>query len=580
MHKNNARQSEGESFDVIVVGSGAGAMLSACRAADQGLSVLIIEKSDRYGGTSAISGGAIWVPNNDQMAAAGIEDNQQDALSYLQACTKGQVAEPRLRAYLTHAPEMVRYLNKHTYASYAPNPYYADYYQNLPGAKPGGRTMDVDQFDAADLGWEFSRLRNQSPATLMLGRYAMTTSEAVQLMGRTPGWKLLAAKIILKYWFDVHWRLKTRRDRKLTFGNALIASLRRSLMDRDVPLWLNTSLQSLVSQDGQVVGVKVKREGHDLQLGARHGVILGAGGFERNQYMREKYLPGPTRAEWSAAPPINTGDAICAGMALGAQTDMMNHAWFCPTVGVPGEEKQRGVFAERSMPGCIAVNAKGQRFVNESAPYLDFVYAMYASQEQGGGAVPCYLIFDASFRRKYPMGPLMPGSVMPDRKIPEDWFGNFLWRAGTLDELAGLINVDAEGLAASVTRMNRYASNGVDEEFDRGTSEFDRFYSDPSVTPNPNLAPISEGPFYAVRFDAGDIGTKGGLLTDEYARVVDGNGEPISGLYCIGNSSASVMGTSYPGAGGTLGPAMTFGFIAADQIAVTAAEQHKESVNV
>lgn len=576
MYKKDSNHTEDGTFDVIVVGSGAGAMLSACRAADHGLSVLVIEKADRYGGTSAISGGAIWIPNNDQMAAAGIEDTPEEALTYLKACTKGEVSESRLRAYLENAPKLVRYLNKKTHARYAPNSYYADYYQHLPGAKPGARTMDIDQFDASELGWEFSRLRDQSPSTLMLGRYAMTTPEAVQLMGRSPGWKWLAAKIIIKYWCDIHWRLKTRRDRKLTFGNALVAALRRSMQDRDIPLWLNTGLQSLLMENGQVVGVKASREGHEIKLRARSGVILAAGGFERNQAMREQHLPGPTRAEWTAAPPINTGDAICAGVDIGAQTAMMNHAWFCPTLGVPGEEKQRGIFAERSMPGCIAVNAKGERFVNESAPYLDFVYAMYDSQNKADAAVPCYLVFDAAFRRKYPMGPLMPGSVMPDRKLPQEWFGSFLWRADSLDELAGMIKVDAEGLANSVVRMNAYARSGVDEGFGRGSSEFDRFYSDPSVTPNPNLAPISEGPFYAVRFDAGDIGTKGGLLTDELARVVDQDGECIPGLYCIGNSSASAMGASYPGAGGTLGPAMTFGFIAADQIAVTAAAQHKE----
>lgn len=579
MHKKDSNLMEDGTFDVIVVGSGAGAMLTACRAADHGLSVLVIEKADRYGGTSAISGGAIWIPNNDQMAAVGVDDAPEEALTYLKACTKSEVSESRLRAYLDNAPKLVRYLNKRTHARYAPNPYYADYYQHLPGAKPGARTMDIDQFNAADLGSEFSRLRDQSPSTLMLGRYAMTTPEAVQLMGRTPGWKLLAAKIIIKYWCNIRWRLKTRRDRKLTFGNALVAALRRSMLDRGIPLSLNTALQSLLLENGRVVGVKASREGHNITLRARYGVVLAAGGFERNQAMRERYLPGPTCADWTAAPPINTGDAICAGMDVGAQTAMMNHAWFCPTLGVPGEEKQRGIFAERSMPGCIAVNAKGDRFVNESAPYLDFVYAMYDSQSKGNGAIPCYLVFDAAFRRKYPMGPLMPSSVMPDRKLPQEWFGTFLWRADSLGELAGLINVDADGLTESVVQMNSYALSGVDEDFGRGSSEFDRFYSDPSITPNPTLASISEGPFYAVRFDAGDIGTKGGLLTDEFARVVNQQGAPIHGLYCIGNSSASVMGASYPGAGGTLGPAMTFGFIAADQIAAMAQVQHKEVEN-
>jgi len=572
----SANEQQNIDHDVIVVGSGAGAMLSACRIADRGLSVLIIEKSDRYGGTSAISGGAIWIPNNDQMKAAGVEDSPEEALTYLRACVKGEVSEERLQAFVDNAPRLVRYLNQSTRVRYAPNAHYADYYPGVPGAKPGARTMDIEKFDAAELGDEFANLRDQSPATLIMGRYSMTTPEAVHLMGRLPGWKRLIGRIVIKYWLDVRWRLRTRRDRKLTFGNGLVAALRRSLMDRKVPLWLNTGMESLIVENGRVAGVMVRREGKELRLDARCGVVLASGGFERNQAMRDTYLPGPSQAGWSATPPVNTGDAIQAGMAIGAQTALMNHAWFCPTLAVPGEEKQRGVFAERSMPGTVAVNAQGRRFANESAPYLDFVYSMYADQASNGGSVPCYLVFDAAFRSKYPMGPLMPSSVMPDKRLPKDWDGKVYWRADSVKALAERIGVQAAGLEESVRNMNRYAGSGVDEEFDRGGNSFDRFYSDPSVTPNPNLATISQGPFYAVRLDAGDIGTKGGLLTDEHARVLDQQDQPVAGLYCIGNNSASAMGASYPGAGGTLGPAMTFGFVAAEHIgAVQAAPAEK-----
>ncbi|MCA3800205.1 FAD-binding protein, partial [Burkholderia sp.] len=315
-----------------------------------------------------------------------------------------------------------------------------------------------------------------------------------------------------------------------------------------------------------------ERNGRTAGIRATHGVVLACGGFEANQAMREQYLPKPTRAEWSAAPPINTGDGIRAGLALGAGVALMDFVWGVPTVRVPGEEKQRGLFVERSAPRCVMVNGLGRRFVNESAPYPDVIHAMIADHAQTQACVPAWLVFDAEYRKRYPCGVLLPGSVQPDSRIPAGWLDSVIYRADTLAELAAKIGVDAGGLAQTVERMNGYAATGIDAEFGKGGNLFDRYYGDPSSKPNPCLGPIERAPFYALRIDPGEIGTKGGLRTDAHARVLRPDGTAIDGLYALGNTSAAVMGKTYPGPGSTIGPAMTFGYVAANHIA--AVRQH------
>jgi 3-oxosteroid 1-dehydrogenase len=553
--------------DVVVVGSGAGALTAAVRAHDHGLKVLVIEKTELYGGTSAVSGGGIWIPNNDHIERDGGSDSEAEAMDYLRAATRGEVAEERLAAYVHQAPRMLRWVEKHTPVRYRAVPFYADYYQTLPGAKTGYRTLDPEPFDARCLGDELLYMRETSPTMLIFGRMGMTTFEAVTLLARLPGWKKLALRIFGRYWGDALWRLRSRRDRRLTMGSALVGALRRATLDRGIPLWIKTSMQSLVVESDRVTGVKVMRDGRPMTVMAQHGVVLAAGGFESNQRMREQYLPQPTNVKWTAAPPCNTGDAIRAGQGIGAALDAMQHAWWTPTVHVPGEEKQRGLFSERALPGCVVVNRKGERFANEAMDYLDFVAAMYEDHEKTGANLPAFMVFDANFRHKYNAGPLVSGSVIPDRRLPADWLGKAYFRADTLGELARQIGVDAQALQRTVARMNEYAASGVDEQFGKGGNSYDRIYGDPSVQPNPCLGPIVKGPFYALKLDAGEIGTKGGLLTDAHARVLGLDGRPIRGLYACGNTSASITGPSYPGAGATLGPAMTFGFIAANDIA-------------
>ncbi|MFJ4444813.1 FAD-binding protein [Pseudomonas sp. NPDC089422] len=561
-------------YDVIVVGSGAGAMTSAVFLADQGFSVLVLEKSDKFGGTSAISGGGIWIPNNHYFARQGGNDSLEQARRYLDAAAAGQVDPARLEAYLDNAPKMIEALTRCSRVRYAVAAKYPDYYPHLPGALPGGRTLDPELFDSSLLGAELDNLRKPSPSTLLMGRIAWTARDAHKAMARGFGWRLLILRLMLRYKLDFKWRRKSRFDRRAALGSSLVCSLRRSLMDRNVPLWLNSDFRELIVEQGRVCGVRIYREGRELALKARHGVILASGGFEQNQALREQYLPKPTRMAWSATPPgNNTGAALQAGLAQGAATALMDWAWWAPTIAVPGEDKPRGIFAERAFPGAIVVNGEGRRFVNEAAPYLEFVDAMHRDNARtGGGSVPAWVIFDGHFRFNYAMGPLMPAQVMPDSRLRPEWRDTLYWKADSLEALAGKIGIDAQGLAGTVAQVNDYARTGVDLDFGRGGNVFDRYYGDCNIKPNPCLAPLSKGPYYAMRLDAGDIGTKGGLLTNAQAQVLREDGSVIAGLYAIGNCSASVMGTSYPGAGGTLGPAMTFAYVAANHLAATRRE--------
>jgi 3-oxosteroid 1-dehydrogenase len=558
-----------QNCDVLVVGSGAGAMAAALRAHDLGLKVLVVEKSDRFGGTSAISGGGIWIPCNHRIAALGGEDTAEEAIAYIRAVTHGEIDDGRIEAYVEHGHRAIQYLEKNSRVRFEAQTAYADYYPEVPGGKPGYRSMDPAPFDARELGEDFMRLREPSPGTLMLGRMTMTMKEARVLLCRGPGWIGLTMKVLWRYWRDLGWRLRSRRDRFLTLGNALVAALRASLKDRDVPLQLECRLEKLVEEGGRIVGAELLHQGRTLRVETRCGVILGAGGFERNQAMRAQYHPEPSRSDWSATPPFNTGDAIRAGQALGAHTALMDHSWWAPTTHVEGEEKQRALFVERNLPGCIMVNSAGERFVNEGAPYTDIVYAMYASNREGATSVPCWLIFDADYRHKYPCGALLPGYAMPDSRLPSH-LKSYFHKSDSLVELARAIGVNEAGLMRTVERFNPMAVAGSDLDFHKGDSLFDRYYGDPTVTPNPCLAPLVKPPFYAVKVDAGDIGTKGGLLTDVHARVLREDGAPITGLYAIGNSAASMMGRTYPGAGSTIGPAMVFGFRAAEHIHSTA----------
>ncbi|MDR3416841.1 MAG: FAD-dependent oxidoreductase [Nevskia sp.] len=557
---NTAEQNWDETVDVLVVGSGAGAMTAALRAAHACANVLLVEKSDHYGGTSATAGGVVWVPHNHLMPGVDIEDSQEDALRYVLSLTGDDVPQDNVAAYVTHAARMLQWLTANTHAQFQAMPYYADYYQDLAGSRPGGRSVDPLPYPAQSLGQEFLRLQEPHRQTRVLGLMGYSSTEGAILLSKGPGWFKLMVKLAAQYFLDLPWRFRSRRSRRLTMGNALIGRLRHSLMEKNVPLWLSTPARELVtSASGEVLGARVQREGRLLAVRARRGVILACGGFEHNQALRQAYLPAPTDARWSAANPHNTGDMLVAARAIGAATALLDEAWWGPTIAIPGEDRARMLFTERSMPGTIVVNRGGQRFFNESVAYTTAVQAMYRP-----GNLPAYLIFDARYKREYPFGPLLPGGMHLNWLQPRHVRRELLQSARSLEQLAQKLGVDAHNLQATVERFNRFALEGKDLDHHRGENPYDLIYGDVRIKPNPCLAPLAEPPYYAVEIFPGDIGTKGGLLTNASAQVLNTQGQPITGLYAVGNCSASVTGRYYPGAGATLGPAMTFGFLAAE----------------
>jgi 3-oxosteroid 1-dehydrogenase len=381
------------------------------------------------------------------------------------------------------------------------------------------------------------------------------------------------------YWLDLGWRRQTRRDRRLAMGAALVGGLRRALKRRQVPLHLNTRFQAFLCENGRVVGASVLREGQLHTIRAGKGVIAAAGGFEQNQLLRDRYYPVPTQTSWTiTVPHNNVGDTLLAGMALGADTELLGQAWWIPSVRfpalhTPNVDTRAGLFAERSYPHSLVVNRSGKRFANEAMSYHDFGSEMIKDQQETGMNLPCWMLFDAQYRAKSQLGGVMPSTMMPDAKLPREWWDNVIYRADTVEALARKIGVPGAALQHTVERFNGFARSGTDTDFERGKYSYDNVYCDPRHGPSPTLGTLEKGPFYAVRLDLGDLGTLGGLKTDLDGQVLDIQGKAIAGLYAIGNSSGSVMGGSYPGAGGTLGPALTFGYRAANHIA---AQRHPQ----
>jgi 3-oxosteroid 1-dehydrogenase len=553
-----------KTVDILVVGTGAGAMVAAATAAARGASVLMIEKTALYGGSSAASGGGVWIPASDSAIAQGQSDSPNEAFTYIKSLTGNTVADAKIRAFVENARFMARHVESISDLRFTAIPY-TDYHAENPGGKMGYRSHETNTLDARRLPRrDFETLRPTHPAAALFGYIPWTTMEAAPMVTRSPGWMRTMAKVLWRYYSDVGQRLRSKRSRFLVFGNAIAGHLKLAF-DRDGgELWLGAALKELTREPGgRVTGAVIERGGTAVTVTATRGVILGAGGFERNQAMRDRYLPGEGRPEWSGGQEGNTGDAIEAGIAIGAATDLMAEAWWAPTLSVPGEARGRPLFYERALPGNIIVNQRGERFMNEARSYDIAGKAMIDADRPDARTIPSWIVLDARFRSKYPMGPLIP--VFPDWTLPARFRSMYL-KAPTLKALAAQMGVPPAALEATVARFNGFARSGEDADFGRGSAAYDRYYGDQSVKPNPNLAPIDQAPFYALKVYPGDIGTKGGLATDEAARVLDGNGAPIPGLYAIGNNAASVMGPAYPGAGSTLGPAMTFGFLAAQDI--------------
>lgn len=539
-------------FDVVVVGSGAAGMLAALTAARHGLSAVLVEKAATFGGSTARSGGGVWAPNNEVLRAAGVRDTSEQAAAYLAHITAGVVDEDRRRAFLDNAPAMISFVLANTPLRFGWVPDYSDYYPEAPGGLASGRSIEALPLDARVLGAERASLT--PPYLKAPTGMAVTQADYrwMNLMARHPRGLLRTARVATRRAISL-----ARRRELLTMGQALAAGLRVGLADAGVPVWLSTALISLHTEQGRVCGVEVSRDGKPTLIRARRGVLLASGGFEHNERMRKEYQRAPIGTEWTVGAPENTGDGIEAGMRLGAAVELMDDAWWGPSIALP-----RGPYfclAERTLPGCILVNQAGERFVNEAAPYVDAVHAMYDGHTEDTPHIPAWLIADQRYRNRYVFAGLGPRQPFPGR-----WYQHgAVHKASTLDRLAAAIEVPPDALRATVDRVNSFARTGIDADFRRGESAYDRYYGDPRNRPNPCLGPLDRPPFYAIRIVPGDLGTKGGLRTDPRGRVLREDVTVIAGLYAAGNASAPVMGRTYAGPGATLGPAMVFGYLAA-----------------
>jgi 3-oxosteroid 1-dehydrogenase len=517
-------------------------MTAALTVVAHGHSAVVVEKENMFGGSTARSGGGIWIPGNEVLQEAGVHDDPALAREYLAHVVGPDVSPDRQRAFLDHGPAMLSFVLSHTPLRFSWVPGYADYYPETPGGSASGRTIEPVPLDGRDLGDELSNL---NPPYISTKGVTITAADYkwLSLGTRHPRSLLRAVRVGMR---TVVSRLLRRR--LLSMGQALAGGLRLGMQAKNVPLRLNTALTGLELRDGRVVGIRTAAG----VIYARKGVLLASGGFEHNAEMRKKYQRAPIGTEWTVGAAANTGDGILAGLELGAATDLMDDAWWGPSFPLTGGPYF--CLGERSLPGCVFVNSAGRRFVNEAAPYVDAVHAMYDT-----ASIPAWMIFDQRYRNSYLFAGLGPRQPLPGR-----WYkAGVVFRGPTLASLATQIDVPASALEQTIERFNAFAGAGVDEDFHKGDSVYDRYYGDPRNRPNPCLAPLAKAPYYAIKVVPGDLGTKGGLRTDDRARVLREDGTPIPGLYAAGNASAAVMGHSYAGAGATIGPAMTFGYLAA-----------------
>ena len=559
-----------EIFDVLVIGSGCGGLTAALTAdISNPARVLVIEKSHLIGGTSATSGGVIWIPDNHLGKEKGAQDSLSEAKEYLKATIPAdEFNEPLIDTYLDQGPKMVKFMEENTDARYTSLEHYPDYFQDAPGVKLGNRALEPLPVSADILGDDVDNLHPSGPQTILFGRYGVNFEESHAFTTQSPGWLRLFLKIFIKYWLDITWRIKRKRSRRLAFGAASVTRLISSVKKRNIPIWRSTELKEYIFKNNRVVGAVVQKDGKIISIKTTRGVIVASGGFGQNQSMREEYLPKPTNADWGCEPKTNTGDPIKAAEAIGAQLKFMDKAWWVTTLKAPDEDFPRLSEVEKSMPGNYTVNKSGKRFSNESQNYLTFMLDVLKKQEKGESFTPMYMIFDANHRKNYPVGPLMPGKFFPDsivKFVHKNWFNDdFITRASSIEELAKKTGINPDGLIETIQKVNEYSKTGKDLDFQRGDNERDRFSGDQSLV-NPCLGSVIQAPFYAMRIDPGEFATCGGMVINQNGQVINKNNDPISGLYASGNCTPALL-TTYPGPGATIGPAMTFGFIAGKHI--------------
>ena len=540
-------------MDFVIAGSGGEGMVAALAAADAGAEVLVLEKQALIGGSTCMSGGIVWIPDNPLMQAEGIPDSYEDAMAHFETVV-GDVgpcsSTARRHAFLTAGPEMTTFLQQ-LGVRFVTCPGYSDYYSNLKGGHDVGRGIEPVPWDGRELG---SWLPKLQPGLAQSLGMAVMTNEARYLSNYNRSARAFAtsARVVLRT-----LAAKARRQVLLTNGASLIGQLLKVAVDRGIPVWTGAPLEDLIVEDGRVAGVRTVRDGVPVSVQARRGVLISAGGFAHNREMRQRYGGDqPNEGKWSMSNPGDTGEAIQTAMALGAQTALMDEAWWLPSPRT-GRFGQSTLDQARQRPRTIYVDGAGRRFVNESNSYMEVGKAMYA-RDKTSRAVPCWLIFDDRYRKRYAHVRSRPG-YFPKEMLES----GKLQRAATLAELAELCGIDAGGLAETVDRFNEHARNGVDPDYGRGESAYNRSLGDPNRRVHPCLGPIDEPPYYACEVLPGDIGTCGGLVTDEHARVLDQHDRPIEGLYATGNSTATVMGRHYLGPGASIANTMVFGYLAA-----------------
>jgi 3-oxosteroid 1-dehydrogenase len=533
-----------ETFDLVIVGSGCASVTGALAVKALGGSAVILEKQALFGGSTAYSGGIMWIPNNPLLD----DDSDEAARTYLDAI----VGEPgkaspvaKREMFLKEGPRAVQFLlDQGVKLIRVPWP---DYYSSAPGGHDYGRTLSAALFDLNELGEWRDRLGSfyGFPA-LPVGSYEFVD---LTLAKRTWKGRRSALKLAANILFD-----KITGARRRGSGNAVQGRMLQAALKAGIPIRLSTELVGLDVEDGKVVGVRVRDAQGERHIGARRGVLLNAGGFSRNLAMRQKYQPKPASVDWTQVNPGDTGEPMQMAMALGADVDCMEEAWWTPGSLLPdGKYGGFHVPGESGKPHIIIVGPDGRRLGNEAGSYMEFGQRMYAK-----GAVPSWAILESRALNHYSWGPMLPGSAV------QPWIDNGYFTADEgIEGLAGKCGIDPKGLAEEIKRFNGFARNGVDEDFKRGASVHNRAMGDPTNKPNPSLGTIEKGPFYAVKIWPLDVGTSGGLVTDEYARVLREDGSPIPGLYAAGNITAPVVGHSYPGAGASIGGGVTFGFVAA-----------------
>lgn len=558
--------------DVIVVGTGAGGMAAAVTARKAGLDVVVLEKSDLIGGTTAYSGGVLWVPCNHHALASrpgdAAPDNVDAARRYIHEEAGNHGDSARIEQFLEAGPKMVAFMEQETAVRFYGMDY-PDYHTDSPNASTI-RSIGTQELRIEELGVDVRKIRNQLPQTLFLGLAVGSGVEMMQFMraGRSIKAMGFVARKLVKHFADL---LRYGEGQQLVRGRALIARLYKTLCEAGTPVLTNATVERLVVDEGRVVGVVARHDGVETTIRARRAVVLACGGYANDLKRRLETFPAivATPAHRNPVPTGNTGDGIRLAEEAGGHfsTDVAEVAAWEPCSVYPGIDGEAGVWphlVDRQKPGFIMVLQNGQRFADESQSYHDLVARItHACEQQGYDDAYVWMIADSRAAGWWGIGRARPFPVPNGSHVRS----GYLKKAASIGQLARELGIDESQLVQTVARFNGFARSGIDEDFDRGRTIYDKYQGEDNCEPNPCLAPLEKGPYYAVKVHSSEIGTFAGLKTDVNARVLTEGGEVIAGLYAVGNDQASVFAGAYPGAGATLGPAMTFGYVAARHIA-------------